>query len=122
MSQTAMKEEYSLDVKLLAQQNDAFRAAGPAYNNAGRWLHTQSVAAMGPTFVMKAYDAIGSYDDFNTDIDPSGDRAMGKFNIDGQTVWFKIDCYDVDYNYGSDQPDNPEVTRRVHTIMLIRDL
>ncbi|UWR62781.1 DUF3768 domain-containing protein [Phaeobacter inhibens] len=122
MAQTAIEEEYSVDVKLLAQQNDAFRAVFPAPQNAGRWFHTQSVAAMGPTFVLKAYAAIGSYDDFNTDIDPYGDHAMGKFTIDGETVWFKIDCYDVDYRYGSDQPDNPEMTRRVLTVMLSRDL
>ena len=38
--------------------------------------------------------------------------------VDGQKLFWKIDLYDCDYEYGSPDPENPDKTRRVLTIML----
>ena len=43
---------------------------------------------------------------------------MGVIDLDGTTVWFKVDLYDVDYTYGSPEPSAPEQTRRVLTLLL----
>ena len=43
---------------------------------------------------------------------------MGGIEFDGTTVWFKIDLYDVDYTYGSPEPSDPALTRRVLTLLL----
>ena len=36
-------------------------------------------------------------------------------------VWFKIDYYDLDLEYGSEDPADASITRRVITIMLPSD-
>jgi hypothetical protein len=36
-------------------------------------------------------------------------------------VWLKIDCYDRDLVWGSPDPADPAVTRRVVTILLPED-
>ena len=43
---------------------------------------------------------------------------MGVIDLDGTTVWFKIDLYDTDYQFGSPEPSDPQQTRRVLTLLL----
>lgn len=63
--------------------------------------------------------------------DPFGERDFGAIyqDVDGRwtttrparpsaTVFWKIDAYDRDLRFGSEDPANPAVTRRVLTIML----
>jgi hypothetical protein len=39
----------------------------------------------------------------------------------GERVMFKIDYYDLDLKYRSENPADPTVTSRVMTIMLVSD-
>jgi hypothetical protein len=68
---------------------------------------------------------------FTPDNDPYGERDFGAIYQDGdgcwtttrpgqpaETVFWKIDAYDRDLQFGSEDPANPAVTRRVLTIML----
>lgn len=50
------------------------------------------------------------------------ERDRGNFEFEGTRVYFKIDYYDVDLSYGSEDPADASVTRRVLTIMLREDL
>lgn len=49
------------------------------------------------------------------------DRASGDLIISGHAVRFKIDCYDLALEWGSEDPADPLVTTRVMTIMLPSD-
>ena len=62
--------------------------------------------------------AIGRYS-FTDDDDP--EHGRGQIKIDDTTVRFKIDYYDLTLEWGSEDPANPAVTRRVLTIMLPED-
>lgn len=76
-------------------------------------------------------ELIETFDAFTPDNDPYGERDCGAiYQVrDGrwtitrparpaETVFWKIDAYDRDLRFGSDDPANPAVTRRVVTIML----
>ena len=49
-------------------------------------------------------------------------RDRGQFQFRGTTVFFRIDCYDLALDYGSEDPADASVTTRVLTIMLREDL
>ena len=49
-------------------------------------------------------------------------RDRGSFAFGGTTVFFAIDCYDLDLTYGSEDPADASVTTRVLTIMVREDL
>lgn len=49
-------------------------------------------------------------------------RDRGDFLVAGVRVYFTIDCYDRNFEYGSEDPADASVTCRVLTIMLRGDL
>jgi len=52
----------------------------------------------------------------------TAERDRGQFEFRGKTVFFRIDYYDADLTYGSENPADASVTTRVLTIMLREDL
>jgi hypothetical protein len=50
------------------------------------------------------------------------ERERGSFELRGHTVYFAIDYYDIALEYGSEDPANASITRRVLTIMMREDL
>lgn len=52
----------------------------------------------------------------------AGERDRGSFDYRGTTVYFRIEYYDVALEYGSEDPADASITRRVLTIMLREDL
>ena len=53
--------------------------------------------------------------------DAHGERDFGKISYRGHPVWFKIDYFDTNLEYGSEDPADGNITRRVVTIMLPED-
>lgn len=51
----------------------------------------------------------------------SPERDFASFEIDGVPVFLKIDYYDADLRFGSDDPADASITRRVVTIMARED-
>lgn len=96
--------------------NDAFRTAGPA--GGGHWMLTRGVQAAVPDFIAMAVGMVRSFEDFTGDNDPYGEHDFGSFNLAGQHLFWKIDCYDEALEFGSPDPADPSVTQRVLTIML----
>lgn len=99
----------------IAILNDQFRNAGPGPG----WVRTRGVAALSPVSQAHAVAAVCGFDSFDEDNDPYGEHDFGAFEIDGQKLFWKIDCYDSsDMTRGSEDPADPARTRRVLTIML----
>jgi hypothetical protein len=62
--------------------------------------------------------ALATYDQFDADNDPHGERDFGDLDLFGTELLWKIDYYDADMDYGSPDPADPAVTKRVLTVML----
>jgi len=87
----------------------------------GTALMTAGVAALGAEAVARIVKTIAVYDDFCHANDPHEEHDFGSFEIDGQTIFFKIDYYDKSRSYHSPDPSDPSVTERVITIMLAEE-
>lgn len=103
----------------IAALNDRFRTTlGRDPAAPGKVVVTRGVAAQGDAFVNAALAAAEAFDAFDDAGDPYGEHEFGVLTVAGVTVWFKIDAYDVDYQYCSDDPADPARTRRVLTLLL----
>ena len=69
-------------------------------------------------FIDRAVSAVRRFRDFGPDYDPYGEHDFSTFELDGETLNWKIDYYDTKLEYGSPDPADPAVTRRVLTILL----
>ena len=111
------------EAALIAAHNDAFRRSilgtTPSVDAPqGQFVMTRGVSALGPEAQLVLTRRVASFDAFNADSDPHGWHEMGVIDLDGTTVWFKLDLFDTDYMYGSPEPSDPEQTRRVLTLFL----
>jgi hypothetical protein len=86
--------------------------------SAGTALITAGVAALGAEAVARIVKTIAVYDDFCHANDPYEEHDFGSFEVDGHSLFFKIDYYDKALTYHSPDPSDPSVTERVITIML----
>lgn len=94
--------------------NDRLRQTGTG----GTIMATPGVRAMGVEAVAAILQAIAVFDTFDRGNDPYGEHDFGSVVVDGQRVLFKIDAYDLDLRWQSPDPADPNVTRRVMTVML----
>jgi hypothetical protein len=87
----------------------------------GTALITAGVAALGAEAVARIVKTIAVYDDFCHATDPYEEHDFGSFDVDSQTIFFKIDYYDKALAFHSSDPADPSVTERVITIMLAEE-
>ncbi len=59
-----------------------------------------------------------AFSDFDDDNDPHGEHDFGVVEMRGYKCFWKIDYYDADSEMLSPDPADPDVTRRVLTVML----
>jgi uncharacterized protein DUF3768 len=105
----------------IRELNDALRTSRdhPAVRVAKRELViTRGVADRGDDFLKRALEAVRIFDDFSADNDPHGEHDFGTYQLDGRSLFWKIDCYDTEFEFGSPDPADPDVTRRLLTILL----
>lgn len=87
----------------------------------GRVLITRDVAELPIDKQLEITEKVRNFSDFNKDNDPNGEHDFGAFDIDGITYFWKIDYYDVDYQYLSLDPSDETITNRVLTILLAEE-
>ena len=82
---------------------------------------TLGVAALGQEAVERIVQAVAAFDDFCNVNDPYEEHDFGSFEVEGETIFFKIDYFDRTLTHHSPDPANPAVTERVITIMLANE-
>ena len=87
----------------------------------GTALMTAGVAALGAETVARIVKTIAVYDDFCHANDPYEEHDFGSFEVDGNTIFFKIDYFDSTLTVHSPDPSDPAMTKRVITIMLAEE-
>lgn len=97
--------------------NDEFRRTFVG----GRVVVTSGIAALPDCLRSEIFAHTRAFDEFTDDNDPHGEHDFGRFEIEGHIVYWKIDYYDENVQYGSEDPADPERTTRVMTIMLAHE-
>jgi hypothetical protein len=83
----------------------------------GRVMRSSSIAGLPDLEQERIYAALKKFEAFDDNNDPHGEHDMAFFDVDGSAYIAKIDYYDVDERFLSDDPSDPKVTKRVMTIM-----
>ena len=94
--------------------NDSLRKTGVG----GRLVMTQGVASLPQSAIGAILAAVAGFEAFSDSNDPYGEHDMGAIRVGVHLVFFKIDYYDEQLMFASDDPSDPAITQRVLTIML----
>jgi hypothetical protein len=84
----------------------------------GTALMTAGVAALGAEAVARIVKTIAVYDDFCHANDPYEEHDFGSFEVDGHTIFFKIDLYEEP---NVKDANGEPLVNRVLTIMLAEE-
>ncbi|MBM6593097.1 DUF3768 domain-containing protein [Microvirga pudoricolor] len=87
----------------------------------GRVVLTRGLAALNPALIAKIDRAVRAFDAPTPDNDPYNEHDFGSLTVEGYVVMFKIDAYDLDLQYASPDPRDPDVICRVLTLMLAEE-
>ena len=100
--------------EVIASLNDQLRKTGVG----GTIMITQNVRRLAGYDAEALAAALANYDEFDCDNDPHGERDFGDLTLFGTDLLWKVDYYDLDLKFGSDDPADPGVTHRVLTVLL----
>lgn len=99
----------------IADFNDKFRRREDP--SLGIYIMTAGVKELLVEKQAQLINLVKNFDSFTKDNDPYGERDFGKVTLDEEDYFWKIDYYDLDLKYFSENPADPSLTRRVMTIM-----
>ncbi len=106
--------------KQIRDQNDAFRRRDPTIP--GRIVLTPGISdLLGGGSPDGLLAKVAAFDDFSEDNDPHREHDFAAMDFQNERLFWKIDYYDTEYMYGSDDPSDTTETRRVLTIMLVSE-
>jgi Protein of unknown function (DUF3768) len=103
--------------EVIARLNDTLRKTGTG----GTIMLTQGVMALKDFDKAVLTAALANYDAFDSNSDPHGERDFGDLTVFGTELLWKIDYYDIDQTFGSDDPADAGMTSRILTIMLVTE-
>ena len=102
------------DIKTL---NDNFRKTF----SGGRVMLTCGINAKSQSEQAEILNQVRCFNNFTTANDPYNEHDFGSFNYKGEQIYWKIDYYDKNYQFCSEDLSNPGLTNRVMTIMLAEE-
>lgn len=107
--------------KKVSRLNDQLRK-NPFNSEYGRIVLSEGILNISDNDRDRCISAMIEFNDFNQDNDPYSEHDMAGFNVrfeDGKErrLFFKIDYYDQDYKYLSENNRNNTDTNRVLTLM-----
>jgi hypothetical protein len=97
--------------------NDAFRTT----LTGGKVLLTAGVNALPSDVKAMVIQRVATFSEFTEENDPHREHDFGNFSLAGRKFFFKIDYYDSNMEFGSEDPSDPSKTTRVLTIMLVEE-
>lgn len=103
--------------KLIQLINDHFRKT---FLN-GDVMLTSGIRALPKAEIKEILLKVAQFNDFTPENDPYGEHDLGSFDYHGKTIMWKIDYYDKNYEYASENPADVRITNRVLTIMLAEE-
>ena len=86
-----------------------------------RVVITQGVAELNDDNVAYILDKVRKYNDFTPINDPFLEHDFGSIQFGENTIFWKIDYYDIDLQMHSPDPSDPTVTARILSIMLAEE-
>ena len=99
----------------IATLNDNFRHTFTG----GQVLLSAGIAAMSSEDKANIVALVQNFNDFNEGNDPYSERDWGSFDYKDEKILWKIDYYDLNNQYHSENPANPDITNRILTIMTV---
>lgn len=106
------------DHKKIAELNDLCRKF---MGVTCRLVHTFGINALPDLDKAEIHKKVELFDDFNEENDPYGEHDFGAIEHNGEKIFWKIDYYDPELRFGSENPADPSRTARVLTIMLANE-
>mgnify|MGYP002761558008 FL=1 len=98
----------------IATLNDNFRKTFTG----GQVLLTVGIAAMSSEDKANIISMVQNFNDFTPSNDVYGEHDFLSIDYKGNKIFAKIDYYDLNYEFMSENPANPDITNRVLTILL----
>lgn len=71
--------------------------------------------------VVALLSQVRTYDTFRLEDDPYGEHDFGSLVFADERIIWKIDYYNTDLTAGAEDPSDPEITRRIITVMLAQE-
>lgn len=102
----------------IAQLNDAFRKTLERQSHV---YITPGIQALSGEDQLQIFSLVKTFNDFSEGNDPYGEHNFGAIDYEGDRIFWKINYYDRDMKYGSEDPSDPDQTLRVMTIMLAHE-
>lgn len=106
-----------MNIEKIKQLNDAFRKSF----SGGRVVLTCGIASLPLVQQNEVINKVKKFNDFTEDNDPYGEHDFGCFDYRGKQIFWKVDLYDLNYEFYSPQPDDETQTNRVLTIMFAEE-
>ncbi len=82
---------------------------------------TAGVQSLGESFISEVTQVLREFKEFAEENDPYGEHDFGAFKVRDLTLFFKIDYFDLTLSSHSPDAADPNLTKRVLTIMLAEE-